>query len=91
MREAEAPDAGRDARPVQVAVTGGVAVLAGIAAWGTQQGRPGERPEPQGEVAAGVTPAQLPPVIAHFTGSTTRATPSRCGRCCRRSAAAPSW
>ncbi|MWA06188.1 AAA family ATPase [Actinomadura sp. LD22] len=51
--------------PVQAAVTGGVAVLAGIAAWGAQQA---DRPDPPAEAAGGVTPAQLPPVIAHFTG-----------------------
>ncbi|WP_433247173.1 ATP-binding protein [Actinomadura nitritigenes] len=51
--------------PVQAAVTAGVAVLAGVAAWGAQQA---ERAAPPERAAGGVTPAQLPPVIAHFTG-----------------------
>lgn len=52
----------------QLGVVGGVTALAGLVAWGSQRGsgpaeiergahEPGERP-----------PAQLPPVIAHFTG-----------------------
>ncbi|TDD33166.1 tetratricopeptide repeat protein [Actinomadura sp. KC06] len=56
------------AAPVQVVVTSGVALLAGIAAWGTQQGGPGDGPPGRNEIEPGVTPAQLPPVIAHFTG-----------------------
>ncbi|TDD86077.1 ATP-binding protein [Actinomadura rubrisoli] len=53
--------------PAQLAVTGGVAVLAGVAAWASTQPSGGEQPGEQAEIA-GVTPAQLPPVIAHFTG-----------------------
>ncbi|MFI0485758.1 NB-ARC domain-containing protein [Actinomadura sp. 9N215] len=57
------------AAPVQILVTSGVALLAGIAAWGTQQAPPGgERSADRDEAGSGVAPAQLPPVIAHFTG-----------------------
>ncbi|XVQ09195.1 ATP-binding protein [Spirillospora sp. CA-255316] len=55
--------------PARVAVIGGVAVLAGLAAWGGQTGLPpaggggGE-----GDPAPPMIPAQLPPVTAHFTG-----------------------
>ncbi|MDL4819283.1 ATP-binding protein [Actinomadura opuntiae] len=54
--------------PAQIALTCGVAALAGVAAWGAQQaqGTPG-RDAPE-RIAGGVAPAQLPPVIAHFTG-----------------------
>ncbi|GAA2132711.1 ATP-binding protein [Actinomadura napierensis] len=54
--------------PAQIALTGGVALLAGVAAWGAQQAQgPAGRDAPE-PVAGGVVPAQLPPVIAHFTG-----------------------
>ncbi|WP_242893943.1 AAA family ATPase [Actinomadura litoris] len=52
--------------PAQLMVTGGVAALAGVAAWAAQPPGPGDgggRRE-----VAGRPPAQLPPVIAHFTG-----------------------
>ncbi|HEX2315402.1 MAG TPA: tetratricopeptide repeat protein [Thermomonospora sp.] len=55
--------------PVQLAVTGGVTVLAGLVAWGSQRGADPPEPGAPPAVAAGNgTPAQLPPVIAHFTG-----------------------
>ncbi|MUN38919.1 ATP-binding protein [Actinomadura litoris] len=52
--------------PAQLMVTGGVAALAGVAAWAAQPPGPGDGGD-QREVA-GRPPAQLPPVIAHFTG-----------------------
>ncbi|WP_131742351.1 ATP-binding protein [Actinomadura roseirufa] len=60
-------DALRLPGPAQLAVTGGVAALAGIAAWAAQQGAGAGRPAAPAALGA-VTPAQLPPVIAHFTG-----------------------
>ncbi|MFC5751054.1 ATP-binding protein [Actinomadura rugatobispora] len=58
----------------RAAVIGGVAVLAGLAAWGGQTGFPQVGGGGQGsgggadEPAPPVVPAQLPPVTAHFTG-----------------------
>ncbi|MFF5260315.1 tetratricopeptide repeat protein [Actinomadura viridis] len=57
--------------PVRLGVVGGVAALAGLAAWGTQQGGGDGRSggtDPAGDPAPAAVPAQLPPVIAHFTG-----------------------
>lgn len=52
------------AAPAKLGIVAVVALLAGVAAWGAQQGNDAE-PEP---AAAPAAPAQLPPVIAHFTG-----------------------
>ncbi|WP_433335427.1 tetratricopeptide repeat protein [Spirillospora sp. CA-294931] len=50
----------------RLGVTGGVAVLAGLAAWIAQPSLEEEGTRPPIETT--VVPAQLPPVIAHFTG-----------------------
>ncbi|MBA9005573.1 ATP-binding protein [Thermomonospora cellulosilytica] len=53
----------------QAAIMAGVTVLAGTVAWLSQRGAAGREPEPvAGPAAEGAPPAQLPPVISHFTG-----------------------
>ncbi|WP_160146897.1 ATP-binding protein [Thermomonospora echinospora] len=55
--------------PAQLGVMSGVTVLAGLVAWGSQRGAgPGEPAGDQAAAVEGGPPAQLPPVIAHFTG-----------------------
>jgi tetratricopeptide (TPR) repeat protein len=53
--------------PAKTALMGGVTVLAGLVAWGAQRG-PAQREVESGERGGDGPPAQLPPVIAHFTG-----------------------
>ncbi|GAA2080409.1 ATP-binding protein [Actinomadura alba] len=50
------------------AVTGGVTLLAGLVAWSTQRAGGSAEIEAAAEDAGHRPPAQLPPVIAHFTG-----------------------
>ncbi|REF00177.1 ATP-binding protein [Thermomonospora umbrina] len=55
--------------PGQLAVMGGVTVLAGLVAWGSQRGTDADDTgHPPPALTGNGTPAQLPPVIAHFTG-----------------------
>jgi tetratricopeptide (TPR) repeat protein len=55
---------------VGLAITGGATILAGLIAWGTQRAV-SHAEHAHKEVESGVgPPAQLPPVIAHFTGRT---------------------